>query len=101
MKTETIQCTPVSHGILRGDVLDGVVEQVVHAPSAAARAEILAELVREVCATIQWLHETQTAPDHQRGDELTSVAQLARIAQEHQRQMCAAGQMVPSWHRRS
>ena len=95
MKTQSIRCSPVSHELVRGDVLDGVIEEVVHARSAVVRAEILADLVQEVYATVQWLHESDTALDHCRADELTSIGRLARAAQEHQRQMRAAERKVP------
>ena len=55
MTTDSIQFTPSADGIVRGVLLDAVTEQLVHARGPAARAEIICELVQEMCATVEWL----------------------------------------------
>ena len=79
-----------ANGIVRGELLDAFIEMVVHARGPAARAAVISELVREMCATVEWLHLGGSECDDSQVDELTSITRLSRAAQDHQRQMSAS-----------
>lgn len=76
----------LSEGI-RGELLDALIEVVLHARGPAARATVISELVQEMCAVVQWLHDSGLVADDPRADELASITRLSRAAQDHQRQM--------------
>ena len=97
MTTGSINPAPVdSSGIIRGALLDAVIEVVVHARGPAARAAVISELVEEMCATVEWLHDTGTELDDSQADELTSITRLTRAAHDHQLQMSASRHLAPT-----
>jgi hypothetical protein len=74
-------------GSIRGEMLDSLIEVVMHARGPAARAAVISELVQEMCATVEWLHDSGPGLDDPDADELISTMQLSRAAQDHQRRM--------------
>ncbi len=83
-------------GIVHGELLDAVTDEILQAGSLAARAEIVAELVHEMRATVAWLHDNGHDLDASHADELTSLTRLAEVAEDHRRRMGAAGQEAAS-----
>ena len=91
MTIDLVCSTPSSPAGVRGELLDAVTEALLHAGGPSARAEVVSELVREMYATVEWLHDTDTEFANSPADELTGMERLAAAAQAHARQMRAAG----------
>lgn len=86
----------VGNGIVRGELLDAIIEVIVQARGPAARAAVISELVQEMWATVEWLHDTDAERDDSEPDELVSIMRLPVAARDHQRQMSAARRLAPS-----
>ena len=72
-----------------GGLLDALMEVVVKARGPAARAALIADLVQEMCATVEWLHRYGPELDDARADELIGTTRLSEVAQEHRQRMSA------------
>lgn len=96
MTRDVVSSHPVSNKIVHGELLDAVTEMMVHARSPAARAAVMAELIHEMGATVEWLYGSGTGLDDSQADELTSFRRLSRAAQDHQRQMSPSRQTATS-----
>lgn len=99
MTTDCLSFTVVDpDGIVRGDLLDALVEVVIHARGPAARAEVISELVQEICATVEWLHHNGTQLDDSPADELMGITRLSEAAHDHQRHMRALARQPKGLH---
>lgn len=78
-------------GIVHGELLDAIIEAVVRAGDPAARAAVVNELVHEMCATLEWLHDSDPELGGSPAEELLSIARLSRAARDHQQQMVEGG----------
>ena len=97
MTTDSIDSFQVdANGFVRGELLDAFIEVVIHARGPMARAAVIAELVQEMCATVEWLHRSGTELEDPQAKELTSITRLSRAAQDHQRRMSASSQVRAS-----
>jgi hypothetical protein len=76
-----------SHSLLPGELIDSLIEAVVLAPDAQARAVRVCNLVDELCAAMKWLHGNETTLSDAAGIELRSLRQLVVAAQDHQQRM--------------
>jgi hypothetical protein len=78
--------TDTSH-VVRGEVMDELIEALVLAAGPAARAGVIAHLVQELCVTVECWSGNDAAPAEGRTDELTSLLRVREAAQDHQRRM--------------
>ena len=69
---------------LTADVIDAVSEAVAAPPTPAARATVIADLVTEMFATVQWRLGAVNADD-----ELASLQQVVIEVEAHQARMSA------------
>ena len=77
----------VSDSLLPGELIDSLIEAVVLAPDALARAVRVCNLVDELCAAVEWLHGNETTLSDAAGIELCCLRQLVVAAQDHQLRM--------------
>jgi hypothetical protein len=87
MTTHSTPTISSARATARDELLDALMEVIVRARGPAARAVVVAELVQEMCATVEWLHHYGTELDDAQADELSGIARLAEAAQEHRRKM--------------
>jgi hypothetical protein len=89
MTTHTTPTLGSASATARDELLDALMEVIVRARGPVARAVVVADLVQEMCATVEWLHHYGTDLDDAQPDELSGIARLAEVAQEHRRKMSA------------
>jgi hypothetical protein len=66
--------------VVAAERIDALVESL---PEARARAAVICSMVYEMCAALRWLQETDTPLEDAATEELASIGQLARAAQDH------------------
>ena len=89
--TTIVPRTTYPHTTVSGDLLDALVEAVVLPPDPRARSAVTWRLIREMCETVEWLHERNKGSGRATDEELASIRQLARAADEHRLRMAAFG----------
>lgn len=88
--TATALSSSVSTSLLRGELIDSLIEAVVLPTDALARSAVVCELLNELCNAVEWLHESATLPrDDAPSQELAGLRQLLTAAQGHQLRMRA------------
>ena len=83
----TIRGSSSVSALVPGELIDSLIESVVLPHNPLARAIVICDLLREMCAAVEWLQGTETTPDDAVGRELASLRQLVAAAQDHQRRM--------------
>ena len=92
MTTATIvPRTTYPHTTVSGELLDALVEAVVLPPDPRARSAVIWRLVREMCDTVEWLHERDTGLGRATDEELASIRRLASAAYDHRLRLAAFG----------
>ena len=66
---------------------DALIEAVLSAPDPRTRAAIIAAVVQDLCAAVEWVHREAPAATGRRAAELDGVRHLSSTAHQHQRRM--------------
>jgi hypothetical protein len=80
-----------SRGLLAGELVDLLIEAVVLPSGPVARAEVICELLNELCDAVHWLHGAVSVPDESLAAESASLRHLVVAAQDHELRMRALG----------
>ena len=83
----TINGSASANTLVPGELIDLLIESVVLPYDPFARAASICNLLHEVCAAVEWLHDTETMLDDAPGVEVASLRQLVAAAQDHRRRM--------------
>ena len=83
----TINGSASAGALISGELIDSLIESVVLPHNPLVRAVLICDLLREMCAAVEWLHGIETTPDDAVGQEVASLLQLVAAAQDHQRRM--------------
>lgn len=84
INTYSVDNLPAS-GRLTGQLVDGITDVVATPGNPYARAAVISGLIGEICATVEWLHGTNT-----QHEELASLHRVLAEAQQHQTRMEAS-----------
>ena len=71
--------------LVPGELIDSLIESVVLPYDPFARAASIRNLLHEVSAAVEWLHNTETMLDDAPGVEVASLRQLVAAAQDRRR----------------
>jgi hypothetical protein len=81
---------------LAGELLDALVEAVMHWPDARVRSAVISSLVQEMCAAVEWLHGSD-ALNNAADQELVSLRRVVAAAQDHQERMRSPAPTGSRW----
>jgi hypothetical protein len=82
----TINGSASAGALVPDELIDSLIESVVLPHNPLARAVLICNLLREMCAAVVWLHGTEMTRDDA-AHEVASLRQSVAAAQDHQRQM--------------
>jgi len=85
-----------SQNQLAGELLDSLVEAVMHRPDARVRSDVISSLVQEMCAAVEWLHGSDALNDAA-DQELVSLRRVVAAAQDHQERMRSPAPTGSRW----
>ena len=80
-------CAVVSDQLLDSVNTDAVVEAVVAAPDPGARAAVIAAIIHDLCAAVEWVHGDTPAATTCAAAELEGIRRLSWCADSHRVRM--------------
>jgi hypothetical protein len=86
-ETSTVNGSATAGALIPGELVDLLIESVVRPHDPLDRAAVICNLLGELCAAVEWLHDPELTLDDADGREVASLRQLIAAGQDHRRRM--------------